>query len=235
MRTGGNMTLSIIADLFNKRMFDKAVEVNINWDGSADNVNYTTLFGFVHLLLCAEREGWPLRAIQIYRFLVGHTHDELDATFGEASQQTYGTHSRGDSRRDILGFKSLHDFFHTCFGDRLKAFEHLQGSWDWDEFVRSYKSKAVTGIQKHFAMSLQVRDGVVTYRHKDRCNALAVWSPPKVIFPPPNRPRMLRVVSPNPPTIPPPIAPLVEWYDLEDVQKSLSKFYMNEMRYTVRA
>ena len=47
--TGGNMTIIIIADLFNKRMFDKAEEIYINWDGSADNVNYTCLFGFVHL------------------------------------------------------------------------------------------------------------------------------------------------------------------------------------------
>ena len=43
------MTIIIIADLFNKRMFDKAEEIYINWDGSADNVNYTCLFGFVHL------------------------------------------------------------------------------------------------------------------------------------------------------------------------------------------
>ena len=162
------MTMTIIADLFNKRMFDKAEEIFINWDGSADNVNYTCLFGFVHILLCAEIEGWPLRSITILRFLVGHTHDELDATFGQASQETYGTHSRGDSRRDILDFQDLHNFMHGCFEGRLKAFEHLQGTWNWDDFIRPYKNNAIKGIQKHFAMQLQVRNKhthVYTHTH----------------------------------------------------------------------
>ena len=57
MRSGANMTLSIIYDLLNKRMFDEAENLFINWDGSSDNVNYTTIYGLAHLLVCAEREG----------------------------------------------------------------------------------------------------------------------------------------------------------------------------------
>ena len=207
IKTGGNLTMTIIADLFNKRMFDEAEELYINWDGSADNVNYTCVFAFVHLLLCAEQEGWPLRSIVVLRFLVGHTHNHLDATFGKASQETYGTHSRGDSRRDILDFEQLHEFFEGCFDGRLKAFTHLKGCYDWDSFVKSYKTPSLKNIQRHFAINLIVKDGVVTYRHKSRCNDNTPWSAPQQVFPPPNRARSRRKVSPNPPKDAPGIAP----------------------------
>ena len=74
---------------------------------------------------------------------------------------------------------------------------------------------------------------MVTYSHKSRCNALTPWSRPTVVFPPNNRARNRRIVSPKPPRIPPTIAPLCEWHDLEDVRMSLSRFYENRMRFTV--
>ena len=86
IRTGANLTLTILVRLFNLRMFDKARNIYINWDGSRDNVNYTCLYSLIHFLVCAERSGWPLRSFILLRLPVGHTHNHLDATFSLISK-----------------------------------------------------------------------------------------------------------------------------------------------------
>ena len=50
---GGNLTLTIIADLFKRGRFTHATDIYINWDGAADNVCYHAFYGLAHLLRCA--------------------------------------------------------------------------------------------------------------------------------------------------------------------------------------
>ena len=135
VKTGANLTLTIICMMFNERVFDQAVNVFINWDGSKDQVNYTVLFGLAHLLLCAELEGWSLRSFTLLRLKVGHTHNHLDATFALLSKEVYGIHSRGDARRDVLDFEAFENVAGQVYGRRLKEVTHIKGCFDFDDFV----------------------------------------------------------------------------------------------------
>ena len=83
----------------------------IQWDGSSDNVAYINVWFLVWLLVSAERSGWPLRRVNLLRYVVGHTHNRLDAMFAQLSKNLYGNHSRGASRRDVL---SLSEFKGVC-------------------------------------------------------------------------------------------------------------------------
>ena len=165
--TGGNLTMTIITELFNKtECIKKATDVYINFDGASDNICYHVFYGLAFLLKCARQSGWPLRRIHILRFKVaithalthtmytdiimrhtitlthtphahithtihrhihhmhthhtptlacvscdclqvGHTHNQLDATFGLLSQHVYGKVSGGTTRRDVLSFTGL--------------------------------------------------------------------------------------------------------------------------------
>ena len=109
--TGANLTSTIICRLFSLGLADRAEEMYVQWDGSSDNVAYTNVWFLVWLLVSAERAGWPLRRVYLLRFLVGHTHNRLDAMFAQLSKSLYGNHSRGASRRDVL---SLSEFRSVC-------------------------------------------------------------------------------------------------------------------------
>ena len=105
--TGGNLTMSILVRLVCLGYMDNATDVYINFDGAGDNVCYTVIYSLVHLLLCASKCGWPLRRFHLLRFKVGHTHNQLDATFGVLSRYVYGKHSRGCAARDLLSFSGF--------------------------------------------------------------------------------------------------------------------------------
>ena len=144
IKTGANLTLTIICNMFNQRIFDKAVDIYINWDGSKDQVNYTVLFGLAHLLVSAEAKGWPLSSFVLLRLQVGHTHNHLDATFAQLSKEIYGVHSRGDARRDVLDFKSLEDTMARVYGSRLKCVTHIRGCFNFDDFVAYLKESSTS-------------------------------------------------------------------------------------------
>ena len=57
VRTGGNLTLTILTRLFMLGYFNAAVDVYINFDGASDNVCYTVVYAVAHLLVCASRAG----------------------------------------------------------------------------------------------------------------------------------------------------------------------------------
>ena len=73
VRHGADLTMTVLMDLFNKRRFDRAEELYINWDGASDNINYTCIYSLTYLLVCAEKEGWPLHLIDLLRYISGHT------------------------------------------------------------------------------------------------------------------------------------------------------------------
>lgn len=55
IRTGADLTMTIIYRMFNLGVFDKCVNMRINIDGASDNVNYTSIKAFCHLLVSAEK------------------------------------------------------------------------------------------------------------------------------------------------------------------------------------
>lgn len=101
VKSGGNLTLTIIAHMLKKYVRNtKITDMYINFDGASDNVCYTVVYGLAHFLYCAAKSGWKLKRIHVLRFHVGHTHNTLDATFGVLSRHVYGKH--GTSARDLL-------------------------------------------------------------------------------------------------------------------------------------
>ena len=66
--TGGNLTMTIVALMFNREDVRQATDVYINVDGASDNICYHFIYGLAHLLRCAVRAGWPLRTIHFLRF-----------------------------------------------------------------------------------------------------------------------------------------------------------------------
>lgn len=115
VKTGGNLTLTIIGFMLQKFVRDSTTtDLYINFDGASDNICYTVVYGLAHYLYCAAKSGWRLKRIHVLRFQVGHTHNMLDSTFGVLSRHVYGKH--GTTARDLLsfpGFNSVSDDMHA--------------------------------------------------------------------------------------------------------------------------
>ena len=105
--TGANLTATIITRLFNMADLRTVEDLYINVDGAGDNINYTFVYFLIHILLSAQRKGWPLTRIHLFRMKVGHTHCDVDATVAILSRCVYGKHARGDPCMDIFSFKSF--------------------------------------------------------------------------------------------------------------------------------
>jgi len=70
VKTGGNLTMTIIAELFKTERVKRATDVYINFDGASDNICYHVFYGLAWLLYSARKAGWPLQKIHILRFKV---------------------------------------------------------------------------------------------------------------------------------------------------------------------
>lgn len=111
--TGGNLTTTIVAHMFNREDVQQATDVYINVDGASDNICYHFIYGLAHLLRCAVRAGWPLRTIHFLRFKVGHTHNGLDGSFGVVSRHVYGSQRGGTTGVDVLSFSGFNKVVHS--------------------------------------------------------------------------------------------------------------------------
>ena len=69
-RTGGNLTMTIIAHIFSLPEVQCATDLYLNVDGASDNINYSVMYGLAHLLRSAHEAGWPLQRIHLLRFKV---------------------------------------------------------------------------------------------------------------------------------------------------------------------
>ena len=146
--TGGNLTMTIIAELFKTERVKRATDVYINFDGASDNICYHVFYGLCWLLYSARQAGWPLKRIHILRFKVciihaylhslaytrthiticplcllqvGHTHNQLDGTFGLLSRNVYGRQCGGTTARDLLSFSSFKAVCCSCIFFYLKC------------------------------------------------------------------------------------------------------------------
>ena len=105
VKTGGNLTLTILGHMLQNFVRDTNVaDLYINFDGASDNICYTVLYGIAHYLRCARANGWALRRVHCLRFIVGHTHNILDSTFGVLSRHVYGKHGTTPRDTDLLSF-----------------------------------------------------------------------------------------------------------------------------------
>ena len=68
--TGGNLTMTIIAEIFKMKRVQRATHLYINFDGASDNICYHVFYGLAFLLRSAHQAGWPLQCIHILRFKV---------------------------------------------------------------------------------------------------------------------------------------------------------------------
>jgi len=230
--TGGNLTATILTRMFNTGEFDECTDLYINIDGAGDNVCYTVLYMLVHILLCASAKKWKLRRIHLLRMKVGHTHNELDATFGVLSRHVYGKHARGDSRKNILSFAAFKGMCTGVYKDRLVLLEAIQQVYDYDTFLKNYRPrKADAGIKHHFAIDFEVRDAGVYVRSKAAIGAKTPWNDWVQMYP---SLMDIRPHQPHAPDVCPPTLPNKHWDDFDTrVVPTLKKFYNGGMKHGI--
>ena len=241
--TGGNLTCTVLTALFNllaRSKFQQCTDLHINIDGAGDNVCYTLQYFLVHILICAHDQKWKLRRIHVLRMRVGHTHNDLDATFALLSRHVYGKHSRGDSRKDILSFAAFaevrmrytlqlesishtrartHQICKTVYGPRLEKLTTIKRVYNFDKFLKNYRPRrADRGLQQHFSMEFEVRQlGDVPHvfvRSKAAMGAKTPWNGWTQMFPSLMDVRRDASVVHAPDTVPP-VLDNKEWDDFD--------------------
>lgn len=207
----------------------KVADLYINFDGASDNICYTVLYGIAHYLHCARASGWALRRVHILRFVVGHTHNILDSTFGVLSRHVYGKH--GTTARDLLSFSGFDAICKEVFEAQLKAIVDIRAVHDFDSFLKEYRPKSEDrNIRKQFAFTFEVRANRQVYvRSKARCAASKPWGPWFQILPHPDAVGAVH----SPETVPPMAAskPWPKW--TTEVVPGLTKFYNRELVHPV--
>ena len=99
--TGGNLTATLLFRLLSSGLVPRHVtDMYINMDGSSDNICYTTFYALIHILLCTKKVGWALVRIHVLRMKVGHTHCDVDATFGLFSTYVH-THTHTHTHTNL--------------------------------------------------------------------------------------------------------------------------------------
>ena len=68
--TGGNLTLTILLEIFKTPQVKRATDVYVNFDGASDNICYHVFYGLAYFLYATRQAGWPLQRIHILRFKV---------------------------------------------------------------------------------------------------------------------------------------------------------------------
>ena len=226
IRTGANLTLTVLMRLLDQGHLDKCVNFYLYYDGASDNINYTFIKACCHILVCAEKMGWPLRSIFAGRKKTGHTKNDADREFAAMSMYFYGSGSRGDGRADVLDWEQFRQALEEIFEGRLGCFEEIKGTYDWDSFVSDYRpTTAESGLMKIFAVQMTVQDGIVCARSKAHLRDECRWSKAMQIFPHPSSPH----TKPHDPKKVPDISPLKEWVYRDLIVQDLTKFYTNEL------
>lgn len=227
--TGGNLTMTILEHLFSDGHLKNATDLHINLDGAADNICYTVFYGLAKLLRDAGNAGWPLLRIHLYRFDVGHTHNELDAAFGNLSIAVYG--KNGNTPMDILSFASFERICKEVYGERLLTVIDIRAVHDWDRYVRGYRPPRVDQhIQTQHGICFERCETTVYVKSKAVVRASVPWSRNYQMLPHPAAPD----AHIQPRTEPPTTAPSRHWENLtEKVVPSLLKFYLRRIVHPV--
>ena len=102
--------------------------------------------------------------------------------------------------------------------------------YNFDDFVASYRSPAAdAGISTHYAIELEVKEGVVMARSKKDICPETPWSSTSQLFPPVVTPR----TRCHAPTDAPTICELQPWKNVDKIRADLTKFYGKKLSYRV--
>ena len=187
LKTGANITSTIMHALHSAGKFDGKETAYIQWDGANDNVAFTNVYYFVWLLLASQTRRATLKTIVISRFLVGHTHFDVDQLFSVFSQFIFGSRRLQRKRRDMFTlseFKEMTERAHK----NLKEFQWLHATYNWDKFFKNTKEggQLETGLQKAFVIRLTVDDtvaGRVFIESKPMMGGDVAWSQKVQLYP----------------------------------------------------
>ena len=135
IKSGANLTLTVLCYLLSCGTFDHTNKLYIQWDGSRENVNVTNFYFLTWLLMVSGSLGLCLNSIVVSRLEVGHTHFDVDAFHGILSKYLYGCVKTNDSRRSIHTSKAFAEHMRRCYPS-LVAFVDVERCWDFVDFVR---------------------------------------------------------------------------------------------------
>lgn len=155
IKSGANLTLTILCHLFAAGIFDNTRRLYIQWDGARDNVNITNFYFLTWVLMVAGSLGLHLNSIVVSRSEVGHTHFDVDAFHAVLSKYLYGCVKTNDSRRSIHTVRAFKEHMYACYPS-LAAFIDVHRSWDFDEFIREMTTPGQSQINNMYAHTYEL-------------------------------------------------------------------------------
>ena len=163
---------------------------------------------------------------------VGHTHNQLDGSFGVLSRHVYGRQCGGTTARDILSFSGFEKVCRDVFGDRLVGVPRIRGVYDWKAFLKPVRPRTSDrDIQTQFGLQFRAsEDGTqILVRSKKACSLQVPFGPWNQMLPHPGRPDAI----PNRDTVPPVCGPS-PWPEFQtQIVPTLDKFYAETYRHPV--
>ena len=163
---------------------------------------------------------------------MGHTHNQLDGTFGVLSRNIYGRQCGGTTARDILSFSGFAKICKEILGDRLVDIVDIRAVYDFKGLLAGCRpQKADKFIQEQFAVTFTAKeDGRIMCRSKRAVSATVPWSADYLMMPHPEC--SLSFLPPR--TEQPLVMPEREWPEFaEKVVPSLLRFYKYEFKHPV--
>ena len=163
---------------------------------------------------------------------VGHTHNQLDGTFGLLARNVYGKQCGGTTARDVLSFTGFEKVCREILGTRLSGVTNIRGVFDFKTLLREVRPRnADKNIKTQFSLQLKVsEDGsAVVVRSKDAVNLRVNFGPWHQMLPHQARPDAI----PPRDTVPP-ACEAKDWAEFEEeIVPSLLKFYKSRFRHPV--
>ena len=138
IKSGANLTLTVLCYLLSCGIFDNTNKLYIQWDGSRENVNITNFYFLAWVLMVCGSLGLSLTSFVVSRLEVGHTHFDVDAFHAILSKFLYGCVKTNDSRRSIHTARDFAEHMKRCYPS-LAAFVDVDACWDFDKFVREMR------------------------------------------------------------------------------------------------
>jgi len=224
---GGNLSITIYMCMFAYRTFDNMDTILVQIDGSSDNVNVTSVYYFIWMLLGAQKAGASLHTVRLSRLIVKHTHNDVDRYFSILSRFIWGCTSWGFRRRNVWFIKA----FMTCVRHAhtdLKRVKMVHACFNFTQFFKNSRCAEIDlGIQDSYVIELSTdtsKPGIVLIRQKSVMGG--VWDGPKMQY----YPHRDGVDRPLPDfRSKPELARLHKWSNRKEVMIVLREFVMNEL------
>lgn len=229
---GGNLTLTILAEAFKKPQVKRATDLYINFDGASDNVCYHVMYGLAYFLRQAKQAGWPLQRVHILRFKVGHTHNQLDGTFGLMSRNIYGRQRGGTTARDLLSFTGFKKICKEILGDRYVDITEIRAVYNWRKFFAKVRPRSADrDLKLQFSVQMEsTPDASIRVRTSAAVSAKVRFGPWQTMMPHPDVPASDLPGRDDVPDV----VEAKEWPEFEEkISPNLLKFYRHQYQHPV--